>query len=263
MKESLRAENEGKKGSPMPDSLSPVDVEAMLARDVCGEGEDVAEERTEDGLAVKLATSSLSYLQSLVLTDGAGDGISLYPETRDASSRLSESCRIFVFDICSAVPRRALRNVASLPVWREEGASSAEESYGILPQQYITQVGEHMLALVQALEPFASDADALARANEAMSGAKKVAVQSWREFAASTGTVDAEDENVVWALMECKDLVGHTLGQSDQDDQAEGEDEDDDDENNKVSMLSATSGLILWVQPSQGDSWSVSYGYTT
>ncbi|EED88825.1 predicted protein [Thalassiosira pseudonana CCMP1335] len=41
-----------------------------------------------------------------------------------------------------------------------------EDSYGILPQSFITHVGEHMLALVQALEPFASDSEALGLANE-------------------------------------------------------------------------------------------------
>eukprot|EP00957_Ditylum_brightwellii_P022443 1693499-Ditylum_brightwellii.AAC.1 len=71
--------------------------------------------------------------------------------------------------------------MSSLPVWGEEGESGdAIESYGILPQQYITQVGEHVLALVQALEPFASSADALSLANEVMSGVHAVAIQPWR-----------------------------------------------------------------------------------
>ena len=59
--------------------------------------------------------------------------------------------------LCSAIPERQLRGISALPVWKQEGGAGSdgnEESYGVLPQPFITQVGEHMLALVEALEPF-------------------------------------------------------------------------------------------------------------
>jgi len=111
-----------------------------------------------------------------------------------------------------------------------------DESYGILPQQYITLVGEHMLALVQALEPFASDHEALSRAREAMPGAKGVAMQSWKEFAASTGS-NVGDEDIVISLMNGKDLAAHVMTNSDhnyEEDEDELRGEEDNDETDKA-----------------------------
>ena len=62
-----------------------------------------------------------------------------------------------------------------------------ETSYGILPQSFITHVNEHMLALVQALEPFASNVEALGLAEEVMENVLEVVVQPWREFVAAAG----------------------------------------------------------------------------
>jgi hypothetical protein len=50
-----------------------------------------------------------------------------------------------------------------------------------------------MLALVQALEPFASDADALGLTNEVMTGVMEVAVYPWKEFVAAAGCSFSED----------------------------------------------------------------------
>lgn len=221
----------------MPDSLSAVEVEAVLAGAVCGAGSDteaeadtITEEHVDESAVPVVSTPTLAELLRL-LSSGA-DG-ALYPDSLEAAKRLARTCHVFVFDVCSAVPRRALRSVSSLPVWREEGSGGRNEendadAYGILPQHHVTQVGEHMLALVQALEPFASDPDALARANEAMNGAKDVAVQPWREFAAATGG-DRDGDGVVEALMGGRDLAGRLLGQSGHsynDDEKEDEEED-------------------------------------
>jgi hypothetical protein len=73
-----------------------------------------------------------------------------------------------------------------MSAWEEAAGTHNFSSYGMLPQEYITQVGEHMLALVQALEPFASDKEALSLANEVMDGVRRVAQQPWLDFMAAS-----------------------------------------------------------------------------
>ena len=65
-----------------------------------------------------------------------------------------------------------------MSAWKEGTGGGPQDNfalYGVLPQPYINGVGEHMLALVQALEPFAADAKALALANEVKDGVCDVA----------------------------------------------------------------------------------------
>jgi hypothetical protein len=127
----------------------------------------------------------------------------LYPESKDAVASLARSCHSFVFDVCSAVPHKQLANVTNMPCWAETDNPNSYDSYGTLPQAYITLVGEHMLALVQALEPFASDQESLALANEVMGGVRSVAIQAWRDIVAATGGSDS----VVETLMNGKELI--------------------------------------------------------
>merc|ERR1719183_3091953 len=135
-------------------------------------------------LSGKSTGSSTSYDQSPIL-----------PSAHDAVAKLAHSCHTFVFDICSAVPKKYLRTLSSSSVWRETAPDSSKSSSGldydmpmsILPQAYITQVGEHMLALVQALEPFASSSDALYLANHVMGEElMQVAIQPWNELLDAT-----------------------------------------------------------------------------
>ena len=94
-----------------------------------------------------------------------------------------------------------------------------------------------MLALVQALEPFASDTEALGLANEVMAGVMDVAVQPWKEFVAAAGCSFAGDEkSQLKLLMRGKDLTKYFLDEDDDDgalgdnigDQEEEEDEEKD-----------------------------------
>jgi hypothetical protein len=64
---------------------------------------------------------------------------------------------------------------------------------------YITLVGEHMLALVQAFEPFASSPTNLDLANEIMNEIREVALLAWTEFASAAGGPASTD--VARALM--------------------------------------------------------------
>ena len=148
----------------------------------------------------------------------------IFPNTHDSVAKLANTCHTFVFDICAAVPKKFLRTMSSLSVWRKEVSDQQKSSSGldynattsILPQSYVTNVGEHMLALVQALEPFASSSDALEKANHIMSDELIiVAMQPWREFIDATylhlgKQLDIENvEKLVNILIKGKSFEGH------------------------------------------------------
>lgn len=96
-----------------------------------------------------------------------------------------------------------------MSIWKENNVENENEweggetSYGTLPQSYITHVGEHMLALVQALEPFASDPEALRLTTLVMDGLQEAAVQPWREFisASHCAQIDPLDNEITSILM--------------------------------------------------------------
>jgi hypothetical protein len=198
----------------LPDSLSVVEVDSMLTKAVCGGGPSETD-------------AALSVLQRLASTENP---VALYPQSEESVFKLAGSCHSFVFDVCSAVPRKHLSGIPSMSAWTKSSGADSIDSYGTLPQSYITQVGEHMLALVQALEPFASDSEALELAQQVMGGVKLVASQPWREFLAAAGASDSEE--VAEALMNGKDLAGYVLagGLAEEDDEDEEEEQQDEDE---------------------------------
>ena len=83
--------------------------------------------------------------------------------------KLLLSCHTFIFDVCYAIPRYHLSTMLSYKSWKADlssvTAASVNHEYGTLPQEYMTHIGEHMLALVQALEPFAMNTENLQRVN--------------------------------------------------------------------------------------------------
>ena len=174
--------------SSIPDGLTLAQIRAMLAKEACGASPTTY---VDNGAGVK-CPSTVVQLRRLC---GSNNSPALLPIALDSTARLARSCLTLVFEVCSAIPERQLRGISALPVWKQDGGGSdgGEESYGVLPQPFITQVGEHMLALVQALEPFASDEDALGLANEVMTGVIEVAVQPWKEFVAAAGCSFTED----------------------------------------------------------------------
>jgi hypothetical protein len=204
---------------PLPDSLSAVEIDSMLTAAVCSEpNEDESHE-------------SFTVLQRLAATENT---IPLYPEADEATARLARSCHTFVFDVCSSVPRKHLADMPSMPSWREKAGAGAVDSYGTLPQTYITGVGEHMLALVQALEPFVSDPESLALANEVMQDVRSVALQPWREFIAAAGAPEAE--SVIQSLVDGKELADFVIAGSLVDEEEE-EDEEDEESNREGTVF--------------------------
>ena len=201
----------------LPDALSAVEIDSFVTQAVC---ENLLE----------AASSTLATLQRLAGTGSATNNpvmpstaVILFPQLQTSVQRLSRACHNFVFDTCSAVPLRQLSSIPSMPCWKAAGSSVADAaSYGTLPQPYITQVGEHMLALVQALEPFASNPDSLALANEVMGDVRNVALQPWKDFVKATGGQaypSSDGDKVVQQLMDGRALLGLVSGPSSFDDE--------------------------------------------
>jgi len=186
----------------LPDSLSEVEIDALLAEEFCGD-----QENPEEGTIAIVAM-----LQRLAAMPEDDQSV-LYPKTEDSIQRLAGSCHSFIFDICSSVPKKQLRDMSDMPAWSEMSQANPIDSYGTLPQQYITLVGEHMLALVQAFEPFADDPETLTLANEVMDKVREVAVQPWNEFVATAGVIGSSD-SIINSLMVGTDITSLVLQNS-------------------------------------------------
>jgi len=216
----------------LPDSLSAVEIDSLVTKAICGAD-------AEDGLS-----SSHVVLKRLTSLDPANG--SLFAEVNEATNSLISCCHTFVFDVCSAVPRLQLAGMRSMVIW-QTSAKADGLAYGTLPQQYITQIGEHMLALVQALEPFASDKEALALANEVMGGVRDIAVFPWSEFVNASGASAQSDSGLVKALMEGKQLIGFVRGNPplDEGDTEETEGNEQEDEAARASAVFCDAWLDI------------------
>jgi hypothetical protein len=247
------------------DSLSLVEVAALLAREVVGVQQSNA--LVAPGKPKMTTASTIAQLQHLSgesRSRGGGGGAAmnamlptLYPESIAAMNKLTKAGQTFVFDILCSVPRMWLRSVATMPVWRGGGDLGSAissftglgDNYNKLPQQYITQIGEHILALVQALEPFASSHESLVIANEVMSGVKTVAAQPWKDLVSSAGCgINIEDEAAMQALMKGKDMRQHPALLQGAAEQGFYEDEDmDDDEEGDANERAAATFCNEWL----------------
>ena len=184
----------------LPDSLSVIEIDSYLTRVFCG-GDDAKTDGNE-------MNPSLATLHSIC--SGTPSQRDVFSTTEETIKRFATSCHSFVFNVCSAVPSKYLNQLPDMPAWRENASASDNlDSYGTLPQQYITQVGEHMLSLVQAFEPFASDPATLSLVNEAMDGVRDVALQPWSEFIGAVGFVGSDSS--ISTLMNGKDITNLVL----------------------------------------------------
>lgn len=194
----------------LPDSLSVVEIDSYLTKVFC--------DNNEANIDNNEINPSLDTLQNICASTSPQRDIT-YSNTEEGIKRFATSCHSFVFDVCSAVPSKHLNELSQMPAWRESASATDNlDSYGTLPQQYITQVGEHMLSLVQAFEPFASDSATLSLVNEAMDGVQDIALQPWREFIGAAGFVGSD--SAISILMDGKyisDLVlsNAALGEED------------------------------------------------
>lgn len=163
----------------LTDSWSPVEVDSFVTKFVA-----------EDSLGSDEVTASLAVIQRLTTV------VTLFPEARDAVQRLMEASQSVVLNVCSSVPRSAVAGMSSMTVWKE--TQNVDTGYGVLPQSFMTQVGEHMLALVQAIEPFAADQEMLHVGNLAMQNVSHAAVHSWRDLLVVIGSTHGERLTSLW-----------------------------------------------------------------
>jgi hypothetical protein len=203
----------------------------MLTLSACGSGDDAAK--------VEVAQSALATLERLGV-----EKMSLL-QAHKAVEELARRCHAFCFSVCFAVPRLHLAPLSSLDAWKKATTDNdALASYGILPQSYITHVGEHVLSLVQALEPFAMDKASLSLSQHVMGDLHHAAKQPWKELLHAINMDDlAKDDNCLERLMTGKDLLQFVMG-SHVDDQDEGEGADDAE---NAENLAITSFCNAWL----------------
>jgi hypothetical protein len=103
------------------------------------------------------APDKLADLKALVAlyshTGSAPPAVSL----GSAGKKLRGVAGSLLIDLSSSLPTRILQYVSEDPVWHKE-CSDARLLDNILPQPAITQVGEHVLSIVQEMEGFCSSA---------------------------------------------------------------------------------------------------------
>ncbi len=181
----------------LPDSVSAIEIDSYLTKVFCSDNDT-----NTDGNELN---PSLATLQNICASTSSHQD-TIFATTEEALKRFATSCHSFVFNVCSAVPSKHLNELPDMTAWRESASASDNlDSYGTLPQQYITQVGEHMLSLVQAFEPFASDSATLSLVNEAMGGVRDVALQPWGEFIGAAGFVGSDSS--ISTLMNGNDIA--------------------------------------------------------
>eukprot|EP00742_Colponemidia_sp_Colp-10_P007584 GILJ01008175.1.p1 GENE.GILJ01008175.1~~GILJ01008175.1.p1 ORF type:complete len:800 (-),score=169.88 GILJ01008175.1:8-2386(-) len=75
-------------------------------------------------------------------------------ESGSALNRLYLCAKDLVHDLVIAPILLRLKIIPFLPVWKEKSSSrDVSDSFSLAPQEYMTQIGDHLLTLVQQLEP--------------------------------------------------------------------------------------------------------------
>ena len=232
----------------IPDSLSPVEINAHLCLDLFAPvlNESKATAALQAAEAALAVLRRLGAVASTNATPPTSAATTIMGQTHSAVGQLSTACHKFVFQVCFSVPQKQLQTMAALSSWKKvETSHDVTDSYGTLPQSYITQVGEHMLALVQALEPFATDSEALEMANQVMHNIRQVAEQPWRDFVTATGlsvesSPSESKSSLVQQLMNGKEIREYAVEKNDaaMDDEKEEEDEEGQgEEDQKVTAF--------------------------
>jgi hypothetical protein len=58
-----------------------------------------------------------------------GPAVALYPEAEEAIKCLASSCHMFVFDVCSAMPRKHLGDMSEMSAWKEVAGANNFDLY--------------------------------------------------------------------------------------------------------------------------------------
>jgi len=222
----------------LPDSLSTVEINSILT---------LAAACTESATnKIEFAKSALSTLERLI------DEKTIFSKAQKAVTDLAQTCHVFIFNVCFSVPRLHLAPLSGLDTWKKaSNPTDALSSYGTLPQSYITQVGEHVLSLVQALEPFATESpQSLSLAQPIMLDLRHVAKQPWKELLTASGVMldSASEDKIVDRLMNGKDLldmvVGPALEEEVEPESGDGDEEEDEETKAITSFCNAWLDVV-------------------
>ena len=246
----------------MPEELSSKDIQLFLAKAACANDDE--DDKVGTDILLSLAEKEPGLL---------------FPDFNMTLGNLIQRCQYFVCDVCSAIPRYNLRALSTLSVWRNdfsEDDRSMDEPYGSLPQSLITQIGEHLLSLVQIFEPFASDPIALSLGNTAMENISHVPVPLWRDFVKTVGCHDELQTSSIMDLISGSSLtdlilinVGSSHHENESDDEVEAETSSTIFCNQWLNVISSTVTAVLLDQtmkvtklsPMGCDQLASDYGY--
>jgi len=138
-----------------------------------------------------------------------------FPKSQLQLQKFVHSSHLFLFDVMTHLPLYHLQPLPSFSIWRSESSNTLDPD---LPQSYITQIGEHLLALVQALEPFATqnynehDSSSL---DHIMDGVKhNISIAYWKEFLDflfHTGSSSPDQEQRLRTVLLDKDTTIHKI----------------------------------------------------
>jgi hypothetical protein len=133
---------------------------------------------TEDGHA---QAELRAFLTALTRRTSTSVTQSVFSSSLGTLAKFKQSAEKFLFDLTILVPEVYLRDLHGDEQWVAEGRVSPDQEDSMLPQQAFTQVGEHLLSLLQELETFASDCD-LADLLQLGGDAEGLAVSSWKRL---------------------------------------------------------------------------------
>eukprot|EP00743_Colponemidia_sp_Colp-15_P007492 GILK01008097.1.p1 GENE.GILK01008097.1~~GILK01008097.1.p1 ORF type:complete len:819 (+),score=178.51 GILK01008097.1:22-2457(+) len=104
---------------------------------------------------IRLAQDSAKAQRLKAMIDGWTQGSSQpLQETGSALNRLYLCAKDLVHDLVFAPILLRLKIIPFLPIWKEKSSSrDVSDSFSLAPQEYMTQIGDHLLTLVQQLEP--------------------------------------------------------------------------------------------------------------
>ena len=106
-------------------------------------------------------------------------------------------------ELCLKLPRKVLMDIHEDPIWSMTASEFADD---VLPQLNFTQVGEHLLALVQELETFAGSSatkDLYYLSKHDSDLANKITIGSWERTHSST----VDKNNGDFSLLMSRDIV--------------------------------------------------------
>jgi conserved oligomeric Golgi complex subunit 7 len=202
----------------VPDSMSMVDIDCYLTRAVLLKSSPETESQATVAMLRGWGTTTDEPTAALL------------PDTSKAFRLFASKCHSFVYVVCSSVATYHLGPMPLMGEWKGV-ESQVEYASGGGPQQYVTNVGEHMLTLVQVFEPFASNKSNLDLANEVMDQVREVSLQPWLDFVNVVGCRISEAE--VRTIMNGTEIRSQVLGfEPDLEDE---EDEPGEDADKEVS----------------------------